>query len=92
MEDSNKWYVYILKCSDGRLYTGMTNDVERRFDEHKTGKGGHFTRAFGVKSILFKEEHPTRSEAMKRESQIKRWSKAKKRALINNDIILLKSL
>ncbi len=92
MKNSSNWYVYILKCNGGRLYTGMTNDVKRRFEEHKTGKGGHFTKAFGAKAVIFREEHMTRSEAMKREAQIKRWSKAKKLALINNDIILLKSL
>ncbi len=68
----------------------MTNDIERRFNEHKKGIGGHFTRAFGVRSILFKEEHPTRSEALKRESQIKGLTRAKKLTLIGNNMGLLK--
>jgi putative endonuclease len=87
-----KWYIYILECSDGRLYTGMTNDVERRFQEHVSGKGGHFTRAFGVSKLLYKEGHPTRKEASNREMQIKGWTKRKKLALLNGNIALLKIL
>ncbi len=92
MEASDKWFVYILQCRDGRLYTGMTSDMERRFNEHKTGKGGRFTRSFGIEKLLYKEEHPTRSDALKRESKIKGWSKIKKLALISNNFELLKKL
>jgi putative endonuclease len=78
----NKWYVYILQCGGGRFYTGMTNDVEHRLRMHKSGKGGHFTRAFGVKRLLYTEKQPTRSAALKREAQIKRLTKKEKIALI----------
>ncbi len=78
------WYVYILKCSDGRLYTGMTNDVERRLREHKSGKGARFTRSFGVSKLVYKEEHPTRGKALKREARIKRWTRKEKLTLIKN--------
>lgn len=77
------WYVYILKCSGGRLYTGMTNDVERRLKAHASGKGARFTRAFGVRKLLYTEEHPTRGDALKREARIKSWTRRRKLALIN---------
>jgi putative endonuclease len=79
---SGPWYVYILKCSDGRLYTGMTCDVERRLKEHKTGKGARFTRSFGVKKLLYAEPCASRSDAMKREAAIKRYPRQKKLELI----------
>jgi putative endonuclease len=78
----DKWYVYILRCNDGRLYTGMTNDVERRFLEHKAGKGGHFTGAFGAAKLLYTEGHPSRSAALKREYQLKGLTRKAKLALI----------
>ena len=87
-----KWFVYILQCSDGRLYTGMTNDVGRRFQEHNSGKGGHFTGSFGVEKLLCSEEYTSRVNAMKRESQLKGWTKRKKLALIKGNSELLKRL
>ena len=76
------WYVYILECGDDRLYTGVTSDLKRRMNEHKKGKGGRFTRAFGVKRLIYKEEHPTKQEALKREAQIKGWTRKQKLALM----------
>lgn len=75
------YFVYLLECADGSIYTGITTDVSRRLKEHKDGTGGHFTRAKGAKRILYKEKHPNRSAALKREAEIKRWSRAKKLAL-----------
>ena len=88
------YFVYIIECSDRSLYTGTTNDIERRFDEHKSGTGGNYTRAKKVERILYTEEHPSRSIALKRESQIKKWTRAKKEALIRvrGDKKLLKKL
>ncbi|MFH1282419.1 MAG: GIY-YIG nuclease family protein [bacterium] len=85
------WYVYIAKCKNKALYTGITTDIHRRQTEHKQGKGGAYTRSFRVTKILYQEEHPTRSEALKRESQIKGWTRNKKYALIYNDRKALKS-
>ena len=85
------WFVYIIKCENGDLYTGVTNDVHRRFEEHVSGKGGHFTRSFIAKELLFTEEYPDRSAALKREVQIKGWTRRKKLALIAGDKILLKN-
>ncbi len=76
------WFVYILECWDGRLYTGITIDLSRRMKQHQGGRGGHFTKSFGVKKFLYSEEQPTRSDALKREAQIKRWSRREKLALV----------
>ncbi len=84
------WFVYMLRCKNGALYTGITNDIQRRFKEHASGKGGHFTKSFGAEKILFFEEHSNRSSALKREIQIKSWPRKKKLDLISNDALLLK--
>lgn len=76
--------VYILECDDGSLYTGMTNDVIARFNVHKAGKGGRYTRSHGVKRLAYSESGLTRSEALKREAAIKQLSKAKKEELITS--------
>jgi putative endonuclease len=76
------YFVYILRCKDGSLYTGITTDLKRRFNEHKSGAGGHYTRSRGVAKVAYTEEHPDRSSAQKREAEIKRWSRAKKLTLL----------
>ena len=77
------YFVYILECSDHSLYTGITTDVDRRLEEHKAGKGGHYTRAHGAKKIVYTEPHPDRSSASKREAEVKRLSRALKKELIS---------
>ncbi len=72
------WYVYILECADNSLYVGATTDVTRRFREHQQGIRAKYTRAKGVKKILYTEEQPDRSAAFTREAQIKKWSRQKK--------------
>ena len=74
--------MYILECGDGSLYTGITTDVKRRFAEHKSGIGSYFTRARGAKRIVYTEEHPNRSAALKREAGIKKWPREKKLMLV----------
>lgn len=76
------YYVYLLECGDGSIYTGVTTDVARRFAEHKAGKGGHFTRSRKVRKVLYTEEQPDRSAAQKREAEIKSWPREKKLALV----------
>jgi len=76
------WFVYIIKCKDGSLYTGITKNLERRFLEHKNLKGGHYTSSRGVLERVYSEEFQTQSEALKREKQIKGWRRDKKLALI----------
>ena len=79
-----KYIVYILKCGDGSLYTGITTDMARRFIEHKKGIGSHYTRARGVTKVLYTEKQKDRSSAQKREAQIKKLSRAQKLALIKS--------
>ena len=76
------YYVYIIECKDGSLYTGITTDVERRFQEHKNGTGGHYTRAKQAVKVVYSQKYPDRSSALKREAEIKSWSRRKKLELI----------
>jgi len=78
------YFVYLLECANRSLYTGITTDLKRRFKEHLSGKGGHYTRANKAIRILYHEKQPTRSRALKREAEIKSWPRAKKLALIKN--------
>ncbi len=75
------YFVYLLECADGSLYTGITTDVARRFAEHQQGAGGHYTRAHGARRIRYTESHPDRSSASKRESLIKSWPRGRKLGL-----------
>lgn len=77
------WCVYILECKNGVLYTGITGDLERRFKQHQSGNGGRFTRTFGASRILYFEKSRGRSQALKREFEIKSWTRPKKLDLIN---------
>jgi putative endonuclease len=72
------YHVYILLCGDGTFYTGITTDVDRRFSEHRSGRGGHYTRAKGVKRILYIEDLPNKSSALRREAAIKRLTRQNK--------------
>ncbi|MDD3531054.1 MAG: GIY-YIG nuclease family protein [Candidatus Pacebacteria bacterium] len=76
------YFVYLLECGDGSLYTGVTTDVARRFEEHQKGIGSRFTRARGAKRIVYTEEHPSRSAAQKREVETKRLPRGRKLDLI----------
>ena len=79
------WHVYILECGDGSLYTGITDNVQRRFAVHKNGKGGRYTHSRGVKRILYTKQYKTRGKALKREAEIKSWSRERKLNLINSN-------
>ncbi|MCC6502411.1 MAG: GIY-YIG nuclease family protein [Deltaproteobacteria bacterium] len=76
------WFVYILECSDGSYYTGVTCDLARRLSEHKSGKGARYTRIKGVKDLLWSMSCANRSAALKLEIKIKSFSKSQKRLLI----------
>ena len=76
------WIVYILQCDDGSFYTGITPNLERRFQEHKEGRGGRYTSLHKPLRIVYSENFMTRSDALKRERQIKGWSRQKKENLI----------
>jgi putative endonuclease len=80
-----KWEVYIIETESGTLYTGITNDLDRRFANHLNGdKGAKFFRFGAPKKIVFRESHSNRSEATKREIEIKKMSKSQKLALIKD--------
>ena len=79
-----KYFVYIIVCADKSLYTGITTDLKRRLSEHKSGTGGHYTRARKAVKIVYTEEHPNRSAASKREAQIKRLPREVKLSLIRS--------
>ena len=72
------WYLYILRCGDGSLYTGITTDVDRRFEVHCSGKGAKYTRGRGPLEIVYRECCGSRSDASKREWQVKQLSREEK--------------
>ena len=74
--------VYILECNDGTLYTGWTNDIDKRFKAHNDGKGAKYTKGRRPLKLVYLEELETKSEALKRENDIKKMTKDKKRQLI----------
>ena len=76
------YFVYLIECDDASIYTGITNDLERRFAQHKNGTGGHYTSSRNVLKIVYTEEHSDRSSALKREAEIKRMARAQKIKLI----------
>lgn len=75
------WFVYILRCADGTLYTGITPDVEARLEAHRKGTGARYTRGRSPLTLAYCEETPGRSEALKREWALKRLSRSAKLAL-----------
>jgi len=79
------YYVYILECRDRTLYTGITTDVERRFAEHRSGRGGHYTSSHRPKKVRYFEALRNRSLALKREAEIKSWPRSEKIALIKSN-------
>lgn len=77
-------YTYILKCADGTLYTGWTNDLDRRLAVHNAGKGGKYTRSRRPVSLIYYETYDTKGEAMRREWAIKQLSREEKLGLIGS--------
>ena len=75
-------YTYILSCADGTLYTGWTNDLDRRLAAHNAGKGGKYTRARLPVTLVYHEEFDTKEKAMSREYAIKQMTRAQKMKLI----------
>lgn len=78
------YYVYILLCADGSLYTGITNDLPRRLQKHIDGAASHYTRAHGAEKIIYTERKKNKSYALKREAQIKSMTRAQKIELIKS--------
>jgi len=78
------YYVYILLCKDGTYYTGYAKNLEHRIEQHKKSQGARYTRTRKLEKIVYIEEFNTRSEAMKREREIKSLSHREKRQLISS--------
>lgn len=77
-------YTYILKCADGTLYTGWTNDLTRRLAAHNSGKGAKYTKSRLPVELYYFEQFETKEEAMKREAAIKKLTRAEKIRLAEN--------
>ena len=75
------WFVYLIECADGSLYTGIATDVDRRFGEHVAGTGARYTRSHPPARLLARFSHPDHSSALKAEAAIKKLTPARKRAL-----------
>jgi len=78
---SGMWYVYIVRCADRTLYTGVARDLSARIDAHNAGRGAKYTRARLPVKLIYQETVVDRSAALRREHAIKRLSRAEKRAL-----------
>ena len=79
---ANTWKLYILRCGDGSLYTGITTDVQKRLEAHRSGKGAKYTRGRGPLELVYREECGDHSAALKRELEIKALSREEKQKLI----------
>ena len=79
---TDAWFVYILRCADGSLYTGIAKDVSRRSQQHNAGTASRYTRCRLPVKVVYQESQPTRSSALKREAAIKAMTRTAKLALI----------
>ena len=86
------YHVYILRCSDSSLYVGYTTDIEARIRAHNLGRGAAHTFKRRPVRLVYSEPHPMRLAAVRREHQLKHWTRAKKEALIRGNLALLKRL
>ncbi len=78
------YFCYLLRCSDGSLYAGITTDLARRLKQHNRGQASKYTAARRPVRLVWKEKHRSRSSALRREAQIKRWPRRRKQALIRS--------
>ena len=76
------WYLYILRCGDGSLYTGITTDVEKRLEAHRSGKGAKYTRGRGPLTLVYRETCGDHSRALKRELEVKAMTAAQKNKML----------
>ena len=79
----NTWKLYILRCGDGTLYTGITTDVEKRLEAHRSGKGAKYTRGRGPLELVYRETCGSHSAALKRELEVKALRREDKERLIS---------
>ncbi len=86
------WFVYILRCANQSYYVGHTSNPEARFLRHRNNEGAQHTATYPPEAILYRERFDSEVDAMRRERQLKRWSRAKKDALIAGNQTLLRDL
>lgn len=79
----NKWELYILRCGDGTLYTGIARDAEKRLEMHRSGKGAKYTRGRMPLQMVYRETGLDHSQALRREMEIKKLTRAQKEALVS---------
>ena len=77
-----EWELYILRCGDGTLYTGIARDVDKRLAMHRSGKGAKYTRGRGPLALVYRERCPNHGEALRREYAVKQLTRAEKECLI----------
>ncbi len=82
--NNDNWFIYIVECCDKSLYTGITNNLEKRLEKHNSGKGAKYTRGRGPIILKYFEKVSNKSAALKREIEIKKLTKAQKLRLIQN--------
>ena len=87
----NSWYLYILRCKDNTLYTGITTDVEKRLEAHRSGKGAKYTRGRGPLELVYRECCENHSEALKREAKVKKLTREAKELLVKSQESLMVS-
>lgn len=80
--EQKQWFFYLARCSDGSLYSGIAVDPTRRMEVHNSGKGARYTRSRLPVEMVYSEPLPDQSSALKREAQVRKWSRQKKEALI----------
>jgi len=85
-ETDKQLYVYILQCVDNTYYVGWTKDLLSRVKTHNEGQGAKYTFSRRPVKLVYSEEHECKSEALRRECQLKKWSRAQKEALIKGDL------
>ncbi len=86
------WFVYILRCSNQSYYIGHTSNPEARFQRHRNNEGAQHTATYPPEAILYREQFDSETDAIRRERQLKRWTRAKKEALIAGNAVKLRSL
>lgn len=86
VENESPWYLYMIQCGNGHLYTGITKDIERRFNEHQAGgaKSAKYLKGKGPLALVYRECIGSHSQALKQEIKIKKLSRQKKLSLISN--------
>jgi putative endonuclease len=85
---TTEWQLYLVRCADGSLYTGIATDIARRFDEHQSGKGAKYLRGRGPLQLVFHCPAGDRAMALRLEHRVKRLAKADKERLVRGELVL----